>query len=572
MARELFARTRKKVISFDQNGEFYHRKARKHMDNSNYLNALNLYRKAVEKEPQNVEYLLDLAEVFTEMGCYDQSSRVLFTILQKEKARFDCYFGLGCNFLGMQDYDKAIECFEKYLDIDPYGIYSEEARDLLEVLEDYEYYFDENPDGFDSGESNIYTLATEGKDLLDQGEYKEAIKKLEKVICLDPDLLFVKNNLALAYFCAGRLNQAIDLSLDVIEREPQNIHANCNLCLFINERDGAKAGEKYLDAIIDFKTQDPEEIHKIAVTLCELKEHERANLVLKRLLQYKPYDIRILHYVAVSCFNLGKYREAYKYWRKIDRIDPDNTVSDFYLKLVQEYLNGDKTGGEISYHFQVPYDEILLRIKKLNSILKLDEKSLLIKWRYDDSFRMLLYWGLELNDKLIKKAILNVVASFNDRKAEEFLREFLLRISESEELKTEALGLLKQMSAQEPYMAYVDDGLVEVKVDILEEDAFIIPSDMEVVIQTAVNMMEGRYEEGYQDDVRQIWTKFLKSLYPNELPRIKKYEAWAAAIELYYCMEHGIYVKNKDVSDHYGISYSSLYNNYNRIRMILQEK
>ena len=49
MARELFARSQKKVISFDQNGEFYHRKARKHMDNNNYLNALNLYRKAVEK-------------------------------------------------------------------------------------------------------------------------------------------------------------------------------------------------------------------------------------------------------------------------------------------------------------------------------------------------------------------------------------------------------------------------------------------------------------------------------------------------------------------------------------------
>ena len=69
-----------------------------------------------------------------------------------------------------------------------------------------------------------------------------------------------------------------------------------------------------------------------------------------------------------------------------------------------------------------------------------------------------------------------MVASFNDRKAEEFLREFLLRITESEELKTEALGLLKQMSAQEPYMAYVDEGLVEVKVDILEEDSFEIPS------------------------------------------------------------------------------------------------
>ena len=51
----------------------------------------------------------------------------------------------------------------------------------MEVLEDYEYYFDENPDGFDSGESNIYTLATEGKDLLDQGEYKEAIKNWRRL-------------------------------------------------------------------------------------------------------------------------------------------------------------------------------------------------------------------------------------------------------------------------------------------------------------------------------------------------------------------------------------------------------
>src|SRR5690554_1773027 len=119
MAKELFARKQRKVIPFDQNGQFYHRKAKKHMDNNNYLNALSLYRKAVEKEPQNVEYLLDLAEVFTEMGCFDQSSKVLFSILQRENARVDCYFGLGCNFLGMQDYARAMECFEKYLDIDP---------------------------------------------------------------------------------------------------------------------------------------------------------------------------------------------------------------------------------------------------------------------------------------------------------------------------------------------------------------------------------------------------------------------------------------------------------------------
>lgn len=567
MARELFAREQRKVIPFDQNGQFYYKKAKKHMDNNNYLNALSLYRKAVEKEPQNVDYLLDLAEVFTEMGCFNQSSRVLFSILQQEDSRVDCYFGLGCNFLGMQDYDKAMECFEKYLDIDPYGPYSDEAKDLLDVLGDYEYYDD--TDIYNPYRDSIYNLAAEGKDLLDQGDYKKAIKKLEKVVKLDPNLNFVKNNLSLAYFCAGRIDEAINMGLEVIEEEPLNIHANCNLCLFINERDGVESSKKYLDTIVDFNTQDPEEIHKIAVTLCELKDHNRANIVLKKLLQYKPYDIQILHYVAVSFFNLGNYKEAFTYWNKISKIDPDNMVSVYYMKLAQESMHSSGDIGEVPYHFQVPYDEILRRIKKLNNILNLDESDLIVKWKNDDSFRSLLGWGLELNDDLIKKAILNVVASFNDRKAEEFLREFLLSINEGKELKTEALGLLKQMSAAEPYITYVDDDFVEVKVDLVDDTSFELPAQMDTVIDIAIHMMQGRYDKGYEEEIRNIWCEFIMELYPDDLPRIKKHEAWAAALELYYCMDKNLYIKKKDIAEYYGITYSSLQNNLNRLKKVL---
>lgn len=572
MARELFAKKQRKVVPFDQNGQFYYRKAKKHMNNNNYLGALNFYRKAIEKEPQNVEYLMDLAEVFTEMGCFHQSSKVLFSILQKEKSRGDCYFGLGCNFLGMQDYDRAMECFEKYLDVDPYGIYSDEARDLVDLLTEYEYY-DEDYDTFDIGTESIYSLAAEGKDLLDRGEYKEAIKKLERVVLLEPNLIYVKNNLSLAYFCVGKLNEAINISLDVLRIDPLNIHANCNVCLFLREKNELKKSKKHLERIVNFRTQDPEELHKIAVTLCELKEHKRANRVLKQLLQYKPYDVRILHFVAVSHFNLGEYKEAITYWLKINKVDPDNTIGSYYIRLSQEYIShrGDSS-REVSYHFQVPYDEILRRIKELNNILKLNEQDLLSKWKKDANFLSLLRWGLGLNDDLIKKAILNVVASFNDTKAEDFLREYLLMINESEELKTEALSLLKQMFAEEPYITYVDDDFVEVKVDILEDDIFEMPMDMEMVLHMATYKMEGRYGHGYEEIIEYIWTKFVKSLYPNNLPKIKKHEAWAAALELYYCIDQDIYIRKKDIADYYEIAYSTLYNNLNRLQRVLDKK
>ena len=51
-------------------------------------------------------------------------------------------------------------------------------------------------------------------------------------------------------------------------------------------------------------------------------------------------------------------------------------------------------------------------------------RELLVRWKNDDNLITLLRWGLGLNDDLIKKAILNVVASFNDSKAEEFFGNF----------------------------------------------------------------------------------------------------------------------------------------------------
>lgn len=568
MSRELFAKKQNKVVPFEQSGQFFHRKAQKYMDSNNYINALSFYRKAVEKEPQNIEYSLDLAEIFTEMGYFDQSSRILFSIIQKDGTRTECYFGLGCNFLGLQDFDKAMKSFERYLEAEPYGIYSRDARDLLDIIEDQEY-FEDDVNIFDPAKEELYDLAIEGKDLLDKGEYDEAIKCLEKVVDQEPDLVFVKNNLALAYFCIGKLEKAISISMDVLKEDPKNVHANCNLCLFYNEMDGAQDSEGFLQTILDFKSQEPEEIHKIAVTLCELNKHEEANRALKVLIQYKPYDLRVLHYMAVSFFNMGRYKDALKYWSKISKIEPENSISSFYIRLAQEYI---REGGseEISYHFQVPYYEIVGRIKNLNNILKLREQDLLVKWEKDDSFRTLLAWGLELNDELIKKAILNVVASFEDNKAEDFLRDFLLRINESEELKTEALGLLKQMHASEPYIAYVEDDLVEVKVEIGEDMHFEMPLGMRKVLDIAFHQMRGRYEKGYTQEIEQIWTEFVKKLYPNYLPRIKKHEAWAAALEIYYCIEQDIPITKVEVSNRYGITYSAMNNNYNRIKRVLE--
>jgi len=515
--------------------------------------------------------MMDLAEIFTEMNYFEESNQILFTIIQKEEnVSPDCYFGLGCNFLGLQEYDKAEECFRKYLDLDEQGIYTEEAQELLDILQNQDYYFDEWVD-FSPKQEKLLKIASKGKELLDQGEYKKAIKQLQRVVNQDPSLIFARNNLALAYFCDGRLDDAIRITEEILRDFPENIHANCNQAIFLYEKGEKQECQKYLDTILSFRTEDPEDIHKIAVTLCELKEHEKANCQLRKLLQYKPYDTKVLHYTAVSYFNLHQFKKAIQYWSKIDKIAPQNSISSFYKKYAHGFLTGNQPFRELPYHFQVPYDEVIRRVRKINDLLKLSKKDLKMKWESGESLQTLFDWGLDLNDTAIKRTILNIVAVFQDEKAEEFLRKYVLRKNEPEALKKEALALLKQMGAKEPYMAYVGNGIVEVKVNIMDYSDVQIPVELLKVSDIAIAMMNGRYEEGYQEEIRETWLDFIKAGYPDRLPKVRKKEAWAAALELYYCRRKRIPVSKRELAGIYGVSYGSLEKNYTAIKNTLHE-
>ena len=569
MAKELFANKVRKVVPFEQSGEFFHRKARKHVENNNYINALSYYRKAIEKDPGNLEYALDLAEVFTEMGYFSESNQILFSVLQKDPSRSDCYFAVGCNFLGLQEYPKAEECLEKYLDLDEFGLYSEEAQDLLEVLQSQEFYLDLIND-VDPGKEKVFTIATRGKDFLDKGDYKRAVRELEKVVKKEPDLIFARNNLALAYFCTGKLDKAIETCRSILAEYPFNVHANCNIALFLYEKGDLKASNKHIDTVLDLPVEDPEELYKIVVTLCEMKQHRKANQLLKQLLQYKPYDTKLLHYMAVSYYNLKVFKTAYKYWDKVEKISPNNTISSYYKHYVKGIIRNEKEFTELPYNFQVPYDEIIRRVKKINELLKLPRVDLTDKWKNGDSLASLLSWGLDLNDALIKKAILNVVASFRDEKAEKFLREFILRKSEGEEQIKEALTLLKDMNASEPYLAYVGDNIVEVNVKISQRQ--ISEDILKQIPDMAVASMETMYLNDFEEGVRGIWDCVVDHWeLEGGMPEIRKAEGWAAALELFYYIQENMPVNRTELADSYHVAYSTMMNHYHYIHTVVTE-
>ena len=82
-----------KIVTFDRSAAYMHHRAMMNRRDNRVVDALELLRGAVEAQPENSEYRLDLAELLCEMGCHGQSARLLLAS------------GLGNDHLGRHLHD-----------------------------------------------------------------------------------------------------------------------------------------------------------------------------------------------------------------------------------------------------------------------------------------------------------------------------------------------------------------------------------------------------------------------------------------------------------------------------------
>ncbi|MEI6101984.1 MAG: tetratricopeptide repeat protein, partial [Eubacteriales bacterium] len=333
----------------------------------------------------------------------------------------------------------------------------------------------------DVSRKHSFDLAGEGKRKLDMGEYSEAIRILASVDADSVSMVFVKNNLALSYYCDKQIDKAIEITLEVMKIDPGNVHANCNMVLFYNEKGEELAREKYVEKIQTVRTENPEDIYKIAVTFCELKRHEKVIQFLKKLLQYRPYDEKAMFYAGLASYNLGRFKEAIGYFADIIKINPQNTVAPYYCGFVKEVLDGKKVPDVVAYSYQVPFTEAKKRIRYINECLMRDKEEIDALWHSSERFEGMLTWGLEFGDLFIKRAVAEIIAGFNDKKAETKLRSYILNADQPDDVKNEIFVLLKRMEAPEPYIAYIGGNIVEVKVGMIDsrDDKKALPGEID---------------------------------------------------------------------------------------------
>ena len=454
------------------------------------------------------------------MDFFEESNFILFKILGKSQDIYgECLFGMGCNFFGLRDIEKAKECFRNYLLAYPAGEFEPDVRDFLEMIE-YDAYEDENIPG------EVLARADEGKTLLDNSEYDKAISVLSEIGAKYPDMQFVKNNLALAYYCKGNSTRATEISKEVLDADPANAHAICNLILFAMSSSDEAELARYRAMLDKTEGKDADEDLKIALTYCELGEDEKAYQILKSVLIEIPYDIHTLFFAAASAANTARYAESMQYFLDMIKLQPENTVALYYKKLVQKAMDG-KINARIQYNYQVPQDEIHRRMHYLNRCFQKNIDELTEMWRHEENFRFMLLWGLSIGNAIVKHAIVDLISKFNDETAVDLFKDFILRRNKPDEEKNDIFLALKRMGAPQPYVAYVAGKISEVRIGMVDLNKQKFAPSNDKVVDEVIRDAEIIGQKLYITQAIELLGKYVHAF--NKPPIMRNVEAWAAA-------------------------------------------
>ena len=556
--------TKSKIIAFERGAEFYFDLGFRKIQKRNLKSALRYIEKAVRLKPNDSFIQFNYAGLLAELGNINLSTEVLLYIVDNLDSNYDeCYFGLGCNYLQIQKIKKSVEYFSKYLEKDPDGEFSEEAEDLLEMLTMIK---DANNNLDDDELERIYQVEEEAINHLEKREYNIAVEKFEIVVNLLPNAVPARNNLSLAYYYMGETQKAIDVAREVLSYEQYNIHANCNIAIFYNKLDLKNWVVKQINRIKKLNTENPEYLFKIADTLGCLEKHNEAYKMYKRLLLLEPQNTIYYHYSAVAAYNSGKWSDSIKYWRKLAELDKQNLISDYYINLAQSALNKEEMKEEnqiLSYLYQLPKPEVSRRLARAQIFIE-GSRETSLKVLSEKKGEESVYFSMCFDSLLAGKLIFKKIKKELLVESQNILRKLILRSEIEDEIKIEAVFLLDIIGAPQPYAINFDGEMLEITADPFSIDIYAANEEWEDIVRKAQSAMKGLYKGPYKRFVEKLWMNLIKYLYPD-IPKMNNIDGWAAALEYVYCKLHHIKTSQEAIAVKYEVSIGSIREKYKMI-------
>ena len=425
-----------KLVSFQRSPAYVHHRAMLNRRDNNIVDALELMRRAVEESPDNREYRLDLAELYCEMGCHNQSSRLLLDMLAEEDCPSECYYGLALNQLGMNDVSGARRLLEQYCRRDPEGAHSEEVSQLSAELD---FYADMNRPA-SRRLHRAMRIADRACEAMKADDAEKACRLFEKSLAMASEQYEMRSLYAMALLMKGEREAAKTQAEAAVAGYPPSVRALCVAAqVFAMLGDDARANELVDRAMAE--KPDGQDLRLMIYAMGEMRMHAQVAEYARLALQETPFDRDLIHMRAVALKRTGTSdARLERFWSRILRIDPDDSIAAFYRDAAH---CGALDDYAFDYSYQVPPEEFRRRIGELIAALGRGFEAVEALWREDPQFRQLVRWAIDAEDGRLSRAAMTALTAIDSDESRSVLRELLFSAGLSTELKLHAALALR---------------------------------------------------------------------------------------------------------------------------------
>ena len=444
---------RDNILSFDQGAGFYLRTGRRQAEAGNLIRALSHLRMAYEKDPDNGEITIALAEILNRMQRFEESIAVLMSMGRLETLPPDGIFGMASNFIAMEEFGPARMCLECYLHSDPNGAYAADAADYLELMDD-------TPEmnwqlGLDEGEDmDLIAHIHYAKTLHVSGRDREALRHLQDLEERYPKSLWLQMEIALSEYCIEEYEACEQRLFNILKEDRSYVRAKCLLALLRRGEGKKREAQEMLRSVPIPVDGTTEELGNLNVMLLEVGDYGRAEECGEYLYKLLPYDPLTLHELGYAKYMLGKADEAADLYRRIVEMDAHDTVAAWYLAAAQAEPDPQKGGKGWTIQYDVPYRVAVERLRKMGKAFEKGPEFLKKRWTEDPAFRDTVAWALCSPLAPDKHGIITILAVVADQEAQRMLREYLLRSDQPDEDKQLAFGALHTYDGAEPHAMF----------------------------------------------------------------------------------------------------------------------
>ena len=306
-----------------------------------YENAKKCIEKAIKKNPSTEFALLGIGAFYANRGMVEECEKWCGEIIKENHKNAKALECIGVAYNNAKKFEKAIDFFNKALDIDPTqsNIIYEKAvstyalKNVQEARKLYEDVIKLNP-------NNIRALLELSKILCNEGNYDTALELLTHAEIESSEDSEFPLILGAVYANKKEYGTAIEFFERSIKLNPKNVYGWLNIGkIYINTLNNSKA-KQYFEKGLEIEPDNIMLLEGLVISCLNLRLSDDAIQHCGRILQLEPSHSAAYYYTAEAYGLKRDYDESIRYYEKLLELEPNNRSA--ILGLCRVYISSGK--------------------------------------------------------------------------------------------------------------------------------------------------------------------------------------------------------------------------------------